>query len=100
MSVENDSLRADSCKHLSWGMTGENVLHIIRGYKHLGVASAKPYHTVRWAIDNWFTSKPLSEKMVDMNQYLFGAMKKEEHVPHTFCMARQKSQLRMFQMAH
>eukprot|EP00957_Ditylum_brightwellii_P007413 561175-Ditylum_brightwellii.AAC.1 len=49
--------------------------------KHPGVASAEPYHNVMWTMVNWSTSKLLFEKMVDMKQYPFGIMKKEQHVP-------------------
>eukprot|EP00957_Ditylum_brightwellii_P174410 13279824-Ditylum_brightwellii.AAC.2 len=79
--VDNDSLRADSCRHLSWGMTGDTVLHVKRVHKHPGVASVGLYHNARWVMDNWLTNKPLFEKMVDLKQYPFGTMKKEQHVP-------------------
>eukprot|EP00957_Ditylum_brightwellii_P042266 3201396-Ditylum_brightwellii.AAC.1 len=33
-----------------------------------------PYLHFHWAIDNWFTSKPLYDEMVQLGQYPYGTM--------------------------
>ena len=55
---DDDSICAANCNHLPWGMTGETVMRIVRAHKRPGTDDP-PYNNVRWAMDNWFTSKPL-----------------------------------------
>eukprot|EP00957_Ditylum_brightwellii_P199369 15196597-Ditylum_brightwellii.AAC.1 len=63
------------------GMTGETVLCIVREHKRIGIPDAMPYQHCQWAMDNWFTSKPLYDEMVQLGQYPFGTMEVKRYVP-------------------
>eukprot|EP00957_Ditylum_brightwellii_P119006 9076435-Ditylum_brightwellii.AAC.1 len=40
-----------------------------------------PYQHCQWAMGNWFTSKLLYDKMVQLGQCPFGTMEVKRHVP-------------------
>eukprot|EP00957_Ditylum_brightwellii_P033509 2539433-Ditylum_brightwellii.AAC.1 len=40
-----------------------------------------PFANIRWAIDNWFMSKPLYDKLLRLRQYLYGTMELKRYVP-------------------
>eukprot|EP00957_Ditylum_brightwellii_P171262 13037204-Ditylum_brightwellii.AAC.1 len=69
------NLCAETTNDLAWGMTGETVLCIMREHKWIGVEDLQSYLHCHWAMDNWFTSKPLYDKMVPLGQYPYGTIK-------------------------
>eukprot|EP00957_Ditylum_brightwellii_P141550 10783606-Ditylum_brightwellii.AAC.1 len=54
-------------------MTGETVLGIVREHRRPGTEDL-PFANVRWAMDNWFTSKPLYDELLRLRQYPYGTM--------------------------
>eukprot|EP00957_Ditylum_brightwellii_P194656 14827805-Ditylum_brightwellii.AAC.1 len=44
-------------------MTGETVLKVVREHRWSGTEDP-PFANVRLAMDNWFTSKPLYDKLL------------------------------------
>eukprot|EP00957_Ditylum_brightwellii_P145417 11073998-Ditylum_brightwellii.AAC.1 len=61
-------------------MKGETVMRIVRAHKRPG-ADDPPYNNVRWAMDNWFTSKPMFDILVCLEQYPYGIMERKLYVP-------------------
>eukprot|EP00957_Ditylum_brightwellii_P064035 4857574-Ditylum_brightwellii.AAC.1 len=39
-----------------------------------------PFANVRWTIDNWFTSKPLYDKLLRLMQYTYDTMELRRYV--------------------
>eukprot|EP00957_Ditylum_brightwellii_P069449 5273594-Ditylum_brightwellii.AAC.1 len=62
-------------------MTGETVLHTVREQKRVGIPDVMPYQHCQWAMDNWFTSMPLYDEMVQLGQYAFGTIEVKRYVP-------------------
>eukprot|EP00957_Ditylum_brightwellii_P181346 13814047-Ditylum_brightwellii.AAC.1 len=70
---DNNSLQASNCQHHPWGMIGETVLKIVREHRQPGTEDS-PFANVRWAMDNWFMSKPLYGVLLRLRQYPYGTM--------------------------
>jgi hypothetical protein len=54
-------------------MAGETVLKIVREHRQPGT-EYPPFANVRWAMNNWFTSKPLYDKLLRLRQNPHGTM--------------------------
>eukprot|EP00957_Ditylum_brightwellii_P175803 13386654-Ditylum_brightwellii.AAC.1 len=57
------------------------MLRIIREHKCIGAADALLYTNVQWAMDNWFTSKPLFDELLQLGQYPLGTMDVKRYAP-------------------
>eukprot|EP00957_Ditylum_brightwellii_P070633 5367035-Ditylum_brightwellii.AAC.1 len=58
-------------------------MRIVRAHKHPGTDDP-PYINARWAMDKWFTSKPLFDNLIFLEQYPYGTMERKQYVP-PFC---------------
>eukprot|EP00957_Ditylum_brightwellii_P086043 6545961-Ditylum_brightwellii.AAC.1 len=52
---------------------GETVLNIVREHRWPGTEDP-PFANVRWAMDNWFTSKSLFDELLRLRKYPYGTM--------------------------
>eukprot|EP00957_Ditylum_brightwellii_P110627 8437626-Ditylum_brightwellii.AAC.1 len=61
-------------------MTGETVMRIVRGHQHPGTTTdTMHFSNVQWVMDNWFTSKPLFDELLHLEQYLYGTMERKRY---------------------
>eukprot|EP00957_Ditylum_brightwellii_P156298 11896498-Ditylum_brightwellii.AAC.1 len=61
-------------------MMREAIMRIVRDHKH-PVMDNMLYSNMGWSTNNWFTSKPLFDELLWLEQHACGTMERKGYVP-------------------